>query len=318
MTENRTNGHTKAGHIAAGRLLSGVVPPLVTPFTAAGEIDTDSLRRLCDYLIESGVDGLYPGGTTGEFPLLTADERRQVAETVVDAAAGRVPVFVHVGAASTRETIALARHAIAAGADGVGAITPYFYAYGDDDLRAHYLALAEAVAPRPVYLYNLPSFARNTVSPALAADLYRRAPNIVGLKDSTGDLGVLRAQRAVRAPGRAVSLLSGTDGLNLAALQMGCDGMISGNANAAPAPFVALLRAWRAGDVARAAAAQTEIDAVRDTLGGGARLADFKAVLVARGILSTAVVRAPHPGAGDGAALLAQIESAGQAAPVAV
>ncbi|MBI3973390.1 MAG: dihydrodipicolinate synthase family protein [Chloroflexi bacterium] len=293
------------------RYLRGVVPPLVTPFTSDGEVDCASLRRLCEFLIVAGVDGLYPCGTTGEFPLLSLDERRAVVETVVEAAAGRVPVFAHVGTASTREAVELARHAAAAGADGIGALTPYFYAYGDDDLARYYLELAEAIAPLPVYLYSLPSFARNTVSPELAAQLYRRAPNVVGLKDSSGDLDVLRAHRAVQVPGKAVSLLSGTDGLNLAALELGCDGMISGNANAAPEPFVALWRAWQSSNSVAARAAQAQIDAVRTVFANGARLADLKAVLVEHGILSTAVVRAPQPSAGDGGRLVSALEAAG-------
>ncbi len=292
------------------RLLHGVVPPLVTPLTVDGEVDHDSLRRLCAFLIDSGVDGLYPCGTTGEFPLLSVDERRAIVTTVVEAAGGRVPVYAHVGAAGTRETMALARHAAAVGADGVGAITPYFYAYSDDDVRRYYLALAEAVAPLPVYLYSLPSCAGNAISPSLAEDLYREAFNIVGLKDSSGDLALLRAHRAVQVPGRSISLLSGTDGLNLAALELGCDGMVSGNANAVPEPFVALWRAWRAGDRAAAQVAQAQIDAVRAALRSGARLADFKAVLVERGILRTSLVRAPQPPPGDSRALVAALRKA--------
>lgn len=290
--------------------LAGVVAPILTPFTGSGEVDEPSLRSLAAFLLDSGVDGLYVCGTTGEFPLLTMDERRRILEVVLDEVRGRIPVFAHAGAAGTVETVALARHAAAVGADGVGAITPYFFPYDDGALRRHYLALAEAVTPLPVYLYNLPDFAINAVSPELADELYRGAPNIVGLKDSSGDLDILRAHRAV-SPGRRISLLSGTDGLNLPALQLGCDGMIAGNANAVPEPFVALNRAWQAGDAAGALAAQRQIDLVRTMLANGARLADFKAVLVARGIIRTAAVRAPQPPARDGGELLATLVQAG-------
>ena len=300
-----------AGGVRSGapeRLLGGVVPPILTPFGERGEVDEGSLRSLATYLVGAEVEGLYVCGTTGEFPLLTGAERRRILEVVVEEVGGRIPVYAHVGAAGTAETVELARHAVSVGVDGVGAITPYFFRYDDDALRRHYLALAEAVAPLPVYLYNLPLFANNTVSPELADELYRRASNIVGLKDSSGDVEVLRAHRAV-SPGRRVSLLSGTDGLNLAALELGCDGMISGNANPAPEPFVELVRACRAGDGAGAEEAQRRIDVVRAALSNGARLSDFKAVLVARGVLRTAVVRAPQPAAGDGAQLLAALTS---------
>jgi 4-hydroxy-tetrahydrodipicolinate synthase len=282
---------------------------MVTPFVgeSAERVDVASLRRLCDFLIEAGVHGLYPCGTTGENALLTTAERMTVAQTVVEAAGRRVPVFVHTGAAGTAETVALTRHAREIGADGVGAITPYYYAYTDDDLRRHYLAAAEAAAPLPLYLYNLPSYARNRISPALADALRRAAPNIVGIKDSSGDLDALRAFRGIPD----FSVLSGTDGMNLAALDLGCDGMISGNANACPAPFVALWDTWQAGDREAAVAAQQSIDLVRDALGGGARLADFKAVLVARGVLASAAVRAPHAPGEDGERLLATLRGAG-------
>lgn len=289
------------------RLLSGVVPPIVTPFTDDYAVDHASLRALCQHLIDAGVDGLYLGGTTGEFVLLTERERREVAETVVDAAAGRVPVFVQVGAATTAETIALARHAAGCGADGIGVITPYFYAYGDEELRRHFLAVAEAVDPLPVYLYNLPSHARNAISPVLAGDLFERAPTIVGIKDSSGDLQQLRDLRALGSQ----SILSGTDGMNLAALRLGCDGMISGNANAVPEPFVTLVRRWRAGEGRAAEMAQARIDAVRSVLFGAAGIANFKAVLVRQGILRTAAVRPPLAPAEEGVHLLTRLREAG-------
>lgn len=288
--------------------LYGVVPPLVTPFADdnATKVDHTALAALCEFLIESRVHGLYPCGTTGENALLLAEERMAIAETVISAARGRVPVFVHVGAAGTAETVLLARHAIAHGADGIGAITPYYYAYAEEDLRCHYQALAEAATPCPVYLYNLPSYARNAVSLTLADTLRQDAANIIGIKDSSGDLEALRAFRALPN----FSVLSGSDGRNLAALELGCDGMISGNANAVPEPFVALWNAWQAGDTAGTTEAQRRIDVARMLLSNGARLADFKAVLVARGILSCAAVRAPHPPAEDGRRLLSALEEA--------
>ncbi len=296
---------------AGRRLLSGVVPPIVTPFLADLTVDHDALAALCRYQIDAGVDGLYPCGTTGEFALLTADERRAVAETVVTAAAGNVPVYIQVGATTTAETIILARHAAACGADGVAVITPYYYAYDDEALRRHYLTVAEAIAPLPLYLYNLPARAGNAISPALAGQLFAEAPNIVGMKDSGGNADTLRQFRAL---GRQ-SILSGADGMNLLALRMGCDGMIPGNANADPAPFVSLYRSWRGGDEAGAVAGQARIDAVRRHMAGRAGIANFKAVLVARGVLRTAAVRPPlAPSTVDGAALLARLQQSGSTA----
>ncbi len=292
---------------AAGprRLLSGVVPPLVTPFDRHGEVDRSSLAALCDYLIAAGVHGLYPCGSFGECALLTTREREAVAKTTIQAAAGRVPVYVHVGAASTAETVALARHAAAAGADGVGAVTPYYYTYTDDDLRRHYLQLAEAVAPLPVYLYSLPSHAHHVISATLADDLSRRADNIVGIKDSGGSADSLRELRAIPN----FSVISGIDGLALTGLRLGCDGMVAGNANAAPGVFVALWNAWYAGDVDAAQRAQERIEAVRVFLAAGPRFARFKEVLGQRGVLRTAVVRDPQPPLIGGEDLAGMVDS---------
>ena len=169
--------------------------------------------------------------------------------------------------------------------------------------KRHFAALAAAVNPLPLYLYNLPACARNGISASLAADLRRDVPNIVGVKDSSGDLANLRSFCAV--PG--FSVMSGADGLGLAALQIGCAGLVSGNANAAPEPFVDLWRASEAGDAAAAEAAQGRVDAVRQVLADGRSIANFKAVLVARGVLRSAAVRAPQEAGDDGRRLLAEI-----------
>lgn len=292
---------------ATRRLLAGVVPPIVTPYSADLSVDHHSLAALCQYQIAAGVDGLYPCGTTGEFAVLTTAERQAVAETVLGANAGRLPVYIQVGAITTAETIALARHAAASGADGIAVITPYFYAHDDAALRRHYLTVAETIAPLPMYLYNLPARAGNAITPELAGRLFADAPNIVGMKDSAGNAENLRRFRAL---GRQ-SILSGADGMNLLALRMGCDGMIPGNANADPEPFVTLYRRWRAGDEAGAIAAQAHIDAVRRLMAGRSGIANFKAVLVARGVLRTAAVRPPlAPASVDGAQFLAEIGTA--------
>ena len=116
----------------------GVVTPLSTPMCADENVDYDSLESLCLFLIEKGINGLYPNGTTGEVVYLTAVERKKILEHVVKAAAGRAVVFSMVGAATTAETIELAQHAEKAGADGIGVVTPYYHKLSDVQLFAHY------------------------------------------------------------------------------------------------------------------------------------------------------------------------------------
>src|SRR5438445_2400750 len=157
--------------------LRGVYVPLLTPFQPDGELDPPALERLVDYVLAAGVHGLFVGGTTGEFPLLSTAERQQVAEVVVARAADRVPVVVHAGAPSTREPIQLARHAQDIGASAVAVVAPYFFPLSDEALVAHYVAVAAAVPRLPVLLYNIPQRTGNELLPCVAAEIVRRCPN---------------------------------------------------------------------------------------------------------------------------------------------
>ncbi len=272
------------------RKIKGVIVPLLTPFDARGELDTGALRRLVDFLVARGVKGLFPGGTTGEGPLLSFEERRQLAEATVEAAAGRLPVIVHTGAITTRETLALTRHAQEIGAQAAGVIPPYFYRLSEEALFCHFQQIAAQTPDFPIYLYNNPSVTGNGLSMALVARLVERCPNIVGLKDSSGSLDTLSAGRAWRSG--SFNTASGPDGLILAGAAIGLDACVSGNANVVPELVVALHDAATSGDLATARALQMTLNRVRAILGDGADLSLFKGVLARRG-LPTGPVRAP-------------------------
>ena len=186
-------------------------------------------------------------------------------------------------------------------------ITPYYFAYDDEALRRHYLTVAEAVAPLPVYLYNLPGRAGNAISPGWPAG-FAQPPNIAGMKTAAAT----PTSFASSAPLGEQSILTGAESLALPALRMGRDGVIPGSSNANPEPFVALYRCWRAGDEAGAVAAQARIDGVRRVLAGRGGIATLKAILVARGVSRSAAVRPPMALASvDGAAPLAQLAQLG-------
>ena len=269
--------------------MRGVYVPLVTPFDAAGDLDPRALQRLVDYLIEAGVHGLFPGGTTGEFPLLTTDERKRVAETVVASAAGRVPVVVHAGAPSTRAAIDLAQHARQIGADAVAVVAPYYYPLPDDAVVAHYVDVCAAVSDYPVLLYNIPQRTGNAVLPRIAAEIVSRCPNVVGIKDSSGNLSQSIEYCALKPD---FQVAQGADGLIVAGLAMGIETTVSGNANVFPELVVAVFDAWWRGDPDGARQAQARLDSARRPLRDGLDLSLFKRVLTRRGV-DVGDVRAP-------------------------
>ena len=207
----------------------GIVVALLTPFGADGEVDRDALRAHAEWLVAAGVDALMPAGTTGEGALLDEDELLAVVEETFGAAGGRVPVIAHVGRPSTRATVRLARRALAAGADAVAAVTPYFHAPSPDGLRRHYAALREAAGDAPTLAYTIPSHAHVHVAPETVAALAR--DGLAGLKDSTAD-AELHAAYLAAAPDLAVYV--GATDLVGASRRAGSAGAILAIANLHP------------------------------------------------------------------------------------
>jgi 4-hydroxy-tetrahydrodipicolinate synthase len=210
-------------------LFRGVLPALVTPFRD-GHVDEDAFVRLVERQIKGGVHGLVPVGTTGETSTLSHDEHRRVVELCVKTAAGRVPVVAGAGSNSTDEAIELARHAKTVGADAALVVTPYYNRPSQEGLYAHYRAINDAVQI-PVLVYNVPSRTSVDISNETLARL-AKLPNIVGIKDATGDLARASLQRL--QCGEDWVLLSGNDDVALGYLAHGGHGCISVTANVAP------------------------------------------------------------------------------------
>jgi 4-hydroxy-tetrahydrodipicolinate synthase len=211
----------------------GVLPALITPFTEDGRaIDTGALAAIVDRLIGAGVAGLVPGGSTGEFTTLSHAERREVVETTVAAAAGRVPVVAGTGALSTRETVELSVHAEQAGAGAVMIVPPFYEALSWRELLAHYNAVADAIEI-PIMYYNLPSAS----GVKLTAEQLRELP-IACLKDTGGD--AVAATELIQADGPV--LLNGWDTLTFAALAAGARAVVWGTASIIPQQCVELHR----------------------------------------------------------------------------
>jgi 4-hydroxy-tetrahydrodipicolinate synthase len=211
----------------------GVLPALITPFTEDGAaLDADALAANVDRLVDAGVGGLVPGGSTGEFTTLTHAERRRLVEITVAAADGRVPVVAGTGALSTRETVELSVHAERAGAAAVMIVPPFYEALSWRELNAHYTAVAGAIGI-PIMYYNLPSASGVTLTAAQLAQL-----PITCLKDTGGD--AVAATELIQTGGP--TLLNGWDTLTFAALAAGVRAVVWGTASILPEQCVELHR----------------------------------------------------------------------------
>ena len=235
-------------------LFHGAIPALVTPFRD-GALDEATFRKLVERQIKGGVAGLVPVGTTGETATLSHDEHRRVVEVCVEVAAGRVPVIAGAGSNSTVEAIELMRHAKTVGAHGALVVTPYYNRPSQEGMYQHFRALNDAVQ-LPILVYNVPSRTGSDISNDTVERL-SRLPNIVGVKDATGDLA--RASLMRRQCGPDFVMLSGDDPTALGYIAHGGHGCISVTSNVAPEPFVALIEAALRGDFAGALAKQDQL-----------------------------------------------------------
>jgi 4-hydroxy-tetrahydrodipicolinate synthase len=218
-------------------------------------VDEDAFVRLVERQVAGGVHGLVPVGTTGETATLSHDEHRRVVELCVSTAAGRVPVIAGAGSNSTHEAIELVRHAKTVGADAALVVTPYYNRPSQEGLYAHYKAINDAVE-LPVIVYNVPSRTSVDIANDTLARL-AKLPNIVGVKDATGDM--VRASLQRLACGEAWVMLSGDDPSALGYMAHGGHGCISVTANVAPEQCAAFYNAALAGRWADARYAQDRL-----------------------------------------------------------
>ena len=232
-----------------------ILSAITTPFRADGELDLDAFEAHVRWLGETGLDGVFVGGTTGEGVLLEPAELEALAARAA-AAAGKMRVIAQVGRPSTRATTALARRALAAGAQAVAAYVPWFYPVTQVQVRAHFLALLAAAGEHPALLYNIPSRTVNDLEPAVVAEL--AAAGFAGMKDSTGDFARHEAYLDA-AGGHRFELYTGTEPLLVRSVRRGSAGSINGLSNCRPELFVALRSALAAGEAAEAERLQEEI-----------------------------------------------------------
>ncbi len=259
----------------------GILPAMITPFTKEGKLNEKVLRKLINYLIKGGVHGIFAVATTGEFYGLSNEEYRQALEITKDEVAGRLPVYAGANHITTRGSIALAQIAEDVGVDALSVLTPMFISPNQDQVYEHFAAIAKSTS-LPVLLYNNRPKTNVDITPETVARL-ADIPNIVGVKDSTGDM--TNSGEYIRLTrGKDFSVLMGRDTLIHAGLCYGATGAVAACANVAPRLCSSIYDKYVQGDIKRSLEAQYRLAPLRIAFGLGTFPAVIKEGLELLGI----------------------------------
>jgi 4-hydroxy-tetrahydrodipicolinate synthase len=249
--------------IVMNKKINGVLTAIVTTFDREGAFDPMKQREQVRRQINAG-NGIFCGGTNGEFFVLNEQEKIAVTTTCVDEINGRAPVVAHIGEISTRETIRLGKQIARLSVDAVSAITPWFVPLKQQELIDHYQRVADALTV-PLFLYNIPARTGNTLQPETVRTLAVH-PNIIGIKDSAGSYESLSGFLQATADCEGFDVLNGPDSLIHQGFVDGCSASISGLANVAPEAINAIWARFRAGDIAGSHQAQENVTGLRTAL----------------------------------------------------
>jgi 4-hydroxy-tetrahydrodipicolinate synthase len=273
--------------VTMAKRFEGIYPPVITSFTDSGDIYEQGIRNVVNYLMSEGVHGFFINGSYGSAPLMTSEERRRVAEIIHQEVKGRLPIITHIGTASTRAAIELAKHAEGLGSAAVAAVVPYYYpgvgAYREDQIVRHYAEIAESVGV-PTFMYNNPKTTGFDLTPELLAKLVK--VGVLGMKDSSGSFTLLgEFNQAATRVNQAFDCMSGSVGLLQPAYNIGIKGCIAGTANAFPELAVALYVSLEARDWEKSEQLQNRVIAQRKIQkAGGFRPAGCYTFLRMKGI----------------------------------
>ena len=243
-------------------LIKGVVVPILTVIDEQEKIDEAKMRAHVDYVINGGVSGILAFGSNGEFYVIEEDEMQRGLQIMVDQAAGRVPVYFGIGAISTKKCCRLAKMAVENGAYGISILQPMFLKPTRKELFEHFKAIAESVPETPVLLYNNPGRTGYTLSGDLVEELARTVPNIVGMKDTSGDI-TQTAEFIRRTRDLGFKVFGGKDTLLYASMCHGAVGGVCTAANFMPELITDVYNKYVAGDLEGSLEAQFKLNPVR-------------------------------------------------------
>lgn len=280
----------------------GIVPPIVTPINDDGRVNFDDLARLVEYLLASGVHGLFALGSTGQVCYLSEEDRIAIVECIVRVNAGRVPVIAGAMEVSSQSVIRTANKMIAAGADAIVTTAPMYTINDETEVADHFRAVAAGISV-PLFAYDIPVRVHKKLSPGLLVQLGKEGV-IVGVKDSSGDDVSFRRLLAMNeAAGKPLAVFTGHEMIVDAMALIGADGAVPGVANVEAEAYVRLWNAAKAGDYATAVKEQKFINELFEIVfvptgrsGDAAGVGAFKAAMAARGIISSPAMTAPLKG----------------------
>lgn len=271
--------------------IRGSIAPLMTPFTASGDVDHDGLSNLVNWQLASGSHGISIGGSTGEPSAQTIAERADAIRTVAAAVDDRVPFMPGTGSAKLDETLELTAAARDAGIDAALIITPYYARPTQEALYVWYKTVAQEFPDLPIVAYNVPSRTAVDIAPETVARLYREFDNFVGVKETTKDFE--HFSRVLHLCGKELLVWSGIELLCLPLMALGGAGFVSATANLAPAATAAMFQAWEAGDLEMARRIHYGLHPLVDLLFVETNPAPGKWVLEQRGLIGSGYVRPP-------------------------
>jgi 4-hydroxy-tetrahydrodipicolinate synthase len=260
--------------------LEGIWTPIPTPLTKHGRVDTDATRRLVDFHIEAGIDGLLPLGTSGEFALLSREEREVLVNTVVDQADSRVPVVAGVSDPSIENVVQLSSDAKKAGADAVIATPPYYFTTTDEGHYHHFKTISQAI-DLPLLIYNIPEWTHSFVTPETVQRLADEKL-VVGMKYT--EYNFLNLIRFLKESRNKISIFAGSDALAYSNLEFGGAGAIIGSANVAPKVASKIFDDYKKGNLSGARESQERLLPVITALGVGKYPAALKEAMSLIGV----------------------------------
>ena len=242
--------------------IKGIIPPIVTPIKDDESLDEPSLRNLVDFVIEGGCSGILAFGSNGEFYMMEEDEMEEALSVMIDQVRGRVPIYMGIGAIRTSKCIRLAKMGVRLGAKSISILQPMFIKPTDEELKLHIRSIAASVPETPVLLYNNPGRCGYTMNQELVEELAHSIPNLVGMKDSSGDL--TQTMEFIRRNADVnFKVMCGKDTLIHSGFGVGAVGAVCSTANYLPELVCSIYDKYMAGDIKGSLEAQLKLNPIR-------------------------------------------------------